>query len=77
MIVEDLIPLVKRLDRAGKLQLMQSLLHELAEEDGVTLVDVERLIMPNQTYPVWSPMDAYEAAETLLTLLEEDKRNYG
>lgn len=77
MLVEDFLPLVKKLDRAGKLQLMQTLIYELAEEDGVTLIDSEQLIIANQTYPVWSPTDAHEAANTLLSILNEDKQKYG
>jgi hypothetical protein len=77
MVVEDLLPLVKKLDRAGKIHLMQSLLHELAEEDGIVLLDTEHLIMGNQTYPIRSPTDAHEAANTLLTLLEQDKIKWG
>jgi hypothetical protein len=78
MIVKDLIPLVKKLDRAGKLQLMQSILNEIAEEDGVPITEIENLaIISDEDYPVWSPTDAYEAADTLLTLLKEDKLKYG
>jgi hypothetical protein len=70
MTVEHLLPLVKKLDRAEKLQLMQSLLYELAEEDGVALTDVEHLIISSQTYPIWSPTEAHEAANTLLSILD-------
>lgn len=77
MVVEDLLPLVKQLDRAGKLHLMQSILYELAEEDGISLLDVETLITPGKQYPVWSPFEANEAANSLLTLLEKDNDQYG
>ena len=77
MIVEELLPLVKQLDRAGKLQLMQSLLYELAGEDGIKLADTQQSIIENHAYPIWSPTNAHQAADTLLTLLEKDEEKYG
>lgn len=62
MALNDLIPTLRSLNRADKLQVMQVLLLELAKEEGVLLAaDVE--------YPVWSPLNATDAADTLLKML--------
>ncbi len=62
MALNDLIPTLRSLNRADKLQVMQVLLLELAREDSVLLVaDAE--------YPVWSPLNATHAADTLLKML--------
>jgi hypothetical protein len=42
---------------------MQELLAELAQEEGVAVIE----------YPVWSPYDAHDAAAALLELLEKEK----
>lgn len=53
---------LSQLDRADKLRIMQFLVIELAKEEGVYL-------KPNAQYPIWSPYNSYEAADTLLNLL--------
>ncbi|MFO7539245.1 MAG: hypothetical protein R6X32_14485 [Chloroflexota bacterium] len=73
MTVQELLPLVKQLDRPDKLRLMQVILHELAQEEGMSLLAPENLLQAGQNYPVWSPTTAYSAADTLLKLLEEQE----
>ena len=72
MTVQELLPLVKQLNKADKLRLMQTLLQEFAQDEGITLPDPEQLIEANRTYPVWSPTKAHQAANVLLDLLEKD-----
>ena len=62
MVLNDLIPTLRRLNRADKLQVMQVLLSELAKEEGV-------LLAADAEYPVWSPLNATDAADTLLKML--------
>jgi hypothetical protein len=50
---------------------MQFLVLELAQEEGVAL------LQPNRAYPIWTPYNAFEAAETLLNALEEEPIPYG
>jgi hypothetical protein len=57
---------LSQLDRADKLRIMQFLIIELAKEEG-------SLLKNNAQYPVWSPYNSYEAAGTLLNLLNNDK----
>jgi hypothetical protein len=45
---------------------VQVLISELAQEET-------DLIKPDQAYPVWSPYDAFEAANTMLEVLQAAK----
>ena len=41
-------------------------------EDGIALLQPN----PNQAYPIWTPYNALEAAETLLNALKEEQITY-
>lgn len=62
MVPNDLIPTLRNLNRTDKLKIMQFLLLELAKEEGITL-------QAGAEYPVWSPLNATDAANTLLKML--------
>jgi hypothetical protein len=64
MVSSDLISTLRALSRADKLYIMQVLISDLAQQET-------ELIKPNQSYPVWSPYDAVEAADTMLKVLKE------
>lgn len=66
MVSSELISTLKGLSRSDKFHIMQILISELAQQE----MD---LIKPNQDYPVWSPYDAFEAAETMLKVLHATK----
>ncbi len=63
MISTELLNTLRALDRAEKLHVLQVLVSELAQEEA-------HLLRPNMTYTVWSPYDAYEAAEAMLNLIK-------
>jgi len=65
MITADLFPTLKNLPRAGKLQVMQFLIAELAKEE-------EPSLQAGATYSLWSPLNSHEAAHKLGQLLETD-----
>ena len=67
MSLNELIPALQTLSRADKLRLIQFLVIELAKEENIPLLDMDK------NYPVWSPYDAFEAANTLLEALAEYK----
>ena len=67
MSFSEIVPSVRELPRADKLRLMQLLVVDLAEDEGVPLLTA------NAEYPIWSPLDAFEAAETLSKMLDEHK----
>ncbi len=66
MVSAELLTTLRGLTRADKLYIMQVLISELAQQET-------DLIKPNQSYPVWSPYDAFEAADTMLKVLQEAK----
>jgi hypothetical protein len=59
----ELISTLRELSRADKFHIMQILISELAQQET-------DLIKPDQSYPVWSPYDAVEAADTMLKVLK-------
>ena len=66
MISSDLISTLRELSRSDKFYIMQLLISELAQQET-------SLIQPDQAYPVWSPYDAVEAADTMLKALNAAK----
>jgi hypothetical protein len=66
MIDTHLFTELGQLNRADKLRIMQFLIIELAKEEG-------SLFKPDAQYPIWSPYNSYEAAGSLLKLLNDDK----
>ncbi len=65
MSVTELLPSLRKLSRADKLRVMQFLVQELAQEEG--------LLQTAQSYAVWSPFEAHDAARTLLAVLEDER----
>jgi hypothetical protein len=64
----ELLPTVHALSRADKLRLMQLLIADLAQEEGVPLLE------PGASYPIWTPLGTYDAAEVLLQELQKKER---
>ncbi|ETW95072.1 hypothetical protein [Candidatus Entotheonella palauensis] len=64
MSLTELFPAVKNLPRADKLRLMQFLVIDLAQEEGVPLLAADA------EYPVRTPLNAFDAADTLLRMLD-------
>lgn len=65
MSLTELLPVVRTLPRADKLRLMQFLVIDLAHEEGVPL------LVADAEYPIWTPLNAFDAAETLAHVLEK------
>jgi hypothetical protein len=68
--IGELLLQVQALPKADKLRLMQFLVFELAREEGVAL------FQPDAEYPIWTPYNAFDAASTLLSALEEEQISY-
>ena len=66
MISSELISTLRELNRSDKFYIMQLLISELAQQET-------DLIKSEQSYPVWSPYDAVEAADTMLKVLQTAK----
>jgi hypothetical protein len=69
MLSSDLINELHELDRSDKLQVMQFLVSELAQNEGA-------LINNGIAYPVWSPHHANEAGDKMLRVLKEEASDY-
>lgn len=67
MSLTELYTSVQQMGRADKLRLMQWLVVELAREDDIPL------LTPGAVYPIWTPLNAFEAGETLLQMLNQHK----
>lgn len=63
----EVLPSVRALSRIDKLRLIQLLAEDLARAEESTP------FVAGQTYPLWSPDGAYEAAAVLLRELEEER----
>jgi len=66
MVSTELLSTLRGLNRADKLYVMQVLISDLAQQET-------DLIKPDLSYPVWSPYDAFEAADTMLKVLQSAK----
>jgi hypothetical protein len=66
MVPPNLLKALQELNRADKLYITQVLISELAQQES-------DLIQPGQSYPIWSPYDATEAAAAMLEFLQVHK----
>jgi len=63
-VVNQLLPTLKALQRSDKLRIIQFLIGQLEQEEGIN----------KNNSPVWTPYNAFNAADTLLNMLAEDKQ---
>ena len=61
---------VKTLSRVEKLELVQFIVSDLAVEEGATI------LKNGGKYSIWSPYDAFEAADTLYNELKKENISY-
>ena len=66
MTLAELTGELHALPRNDKLQVIQMLAADVAREEGVEPLDA------NRQYPVWSPFNAHDGAETLLRVLDQE-----
>ncbi len=70
MVSTELVEKLRRLNRVDKLQDIQLLATQLANEES-NLIE-NNLIKSGASYPVWSPYDAVEAANIMLEALNAE-----
>ena len=63
----EMLPEVRALSRIDKLRLIQLLAEDLAQAEGTTP------FAAGQSFPLWSPDRAYDAAAVLLRELEAER----
>lgn len=69
MTMLELMPLLRQLSRPEKLHVMQCLVSDLAQDES-------DLIRQDMSYPVWSPYDAFKAADTMLKVLAAERNTH-
>ncbi len=69
---EQFLAELHQLNRTEKFRVVQLLVSELAKEE----IPGESLLQAGAEYEIWSPFDAYEAAETLQAMLDEHKSDH-
>lgn len=62
MSLAELLPSLRALPRADKLRAIHLLVDEIGREETEQL-------LPGAVYPVWTPLEAYEAASVLQALI--------
>ncbi len=67
MTVEELYPALRELGKADKLKVIQFLASELEHQ-------IEPRVLVEGEYPVWSPLNAVEAAQILQDAMEADRK---
>ncbi len=67
MLNSELLVQLEQLSRGDKFQIIQFLMAELAKEERLELLD------NNQTYRTWSPHNYSDAADKLMSLLEQEE----
>jgi len=66
MSLADLMPVLQKLPREDKLDVIRLLVSDLTRQDGIDL------LQSGASYPIWTPFDAYDAAKSLQHLLDQD-----
>ncbi|NEP78724.1 MAG: hypothetical protein F6K17_09235 [Okeania sp. SIO3C4] len=67
MLNYELLIQLEQLSRGDKFQIIQFLMAELAKEEGLELLD------NNKAYRTWSPHNYSDAADKLMSLLEQEE----
>jgi hypothetical protein len=62
----ELVPALQTLPRADKLKVIELLVTDLTRAEGIEL-------QPGAAYPIWTPYEAYDAAQVLLELLDRER----
>jgi hypothetical protein len=67
MSLAELVPALQDLPRDDKLELIRLLVTDLTRQEGIDL------LQSGASYPVWTPLGAYDAARSLQQLLDHDR----
>jgi hypothetical protein len=67
MSMTELYSVVQALPRGEKLRLVQLLVAELARDEGICV------LQEGAQYPVWTPYQAFDAAQALLEALKGER----
>jgi hypothetical protein len=66
MSLAELLPALQNLPRGEKLEVIRLLVSDLTRQEGLNL------LQSGASYPIWTPLEAYDAARSLQQLLDQD-----
>src|SRR5262249_11759158 len=67
MSLAELVPALQDLPREDKLEVIRLLVSDLTRQDGF------ELLQSGASYPIWTPLEAYDAARSLQQMLDQDR----
>jgi hypothetical protein len=67
MSLAELVPALHDLPRDEKLEVIRLLVTDLTRQEG------SDLLQAGASYPVWTPLDAFDAAKSLQQLLDQER----
>ena len=67
MSLAELVPALHDLPRNDKLEVIRLLVTDLTRQEG------SDLLQAGASYPVWTPLDAFDAAKSLQQLLDQER----
>lgn len=68
MTLTEILPVINNLNKQEKIYLLQTIINQLAQEEN-------NLINSDEQYPIYSPLNAFSAGDTLLKLLADNQDN--
>ena len=66
MSLADVLPTLHNLPRDEKIEVIRLLSSDLLRQEGIDL------LQDGQSYPLWTPFDAFDAAKSLQQMLDQD-----
>jgi hypothetical protein len=67
MSLAELMPELQNLPRNDKFEVIRLLVSDLARQEGI------ECLQSGCSYPIWTPLDAYDAARSLQQMLDQDR----
>jgi hypothetical protein len=67
MSLAEMMPALQSLPRDDKLEVIRLLVSDLKRQEGIDL------LQSGASYPIWTPLDAYDAATSLQQLLDQER----
>ena len=69
MSLAELMPALQNLPRNDKLEVIRLLVSDLTRQEGI------ECLQDGASYPIWTPLDAYDAGRSLQQVLDQDPTN--
>jgi hypothetical protein len=67
MSLAELMPALQNLPRNDKFEVIRFLVSDLTRQEGI------ECLQSGASYPIWTPLEAYDAARSLQQVLDQDR----